>query len=153
MLDTTAQLAQRFLRAANRFANASKSSSGGAGFTVSFVTSFFAGSASSVGGSSGSFGVRTPALLASAEIVAASGMGDSNTGVFSASCEMSGTSLTLDPTPVASGWMPTYLYASFASVIIILVFGLSWRRPVNPVPPGDFSEISIYQFWRRRKGA
>jgi hypothetical protein len=63
---------QRFLSAANRFASISKSSSGAPGFAS------FAGASSSVGGSSGSLGVRAPLLLASADIVAASGSGESS---------------------------------------------------------------------------
>ena len=86
---TRLRRAHRFLRAAKRAARASNSSCGGVGFAEGFAGSFLLPfcSSSSVGGSSGSFGVRTPAFLASADIDAASGMGDSRVSSFSGSCE------------------------------------------------------------------
>lgn len=71
----------RFFSAANRFARASNSSTGGGG--VSGAEDPAPGRPPpSVGGRSGSWGVRTPALLASAEIFSML-MGDETAGVFS----------------------------------------------------------------------
>lgn len=77
---------QRFFSAAKRLANISKSSSGGAGLVPSFEGCVREGSSSSVGGSSGSFGVLAPVLLASADIVAASGRGESNAVAIFSDC-------------------------------------------------------------------
>lgn len=77
----------RFFKASKRLANAAKSSSGGgAGFTVSVLGFGLDVPSDSVGGRSGSFGVLTPALLASADIVVASmGKCASRTLTFSGS--------------------------------------------------------------------
>ena len=78
---------QRFLSAANRLASISKSSSGGADLGVPSLDGCVRDEpSSSVGGISGSFGVLAPVLLASADIVAASGRGESNAVAIFSDC-------------------------------------------------------------------